>query len=129
MVDAVKAGYSVAVEAVGDEYNRQFRCYGSLRMVTYANFLLKTYFPVMQRICQGEGAAMRAYAMNDAPAQLIELQSAQSEKFRRRFFGLEECLVPDAAAIAFEEKWRAVQLDGPITKGSKIDAAKPNFQI
>ena len=72
---------------------------------------------------------MRAYAMNDAPAALIELQSAQSEKFAARFFGREKCLTPDASAIAFEKKWRAVQLDGPITKGSKVDAAKPNFQI
>lgn len=129
VAEAVRAGYSVAVESVGSEYTRQFRCYGSLRLVTYANFLLKTYFPAMQRICQGEGPAMRAYAMNDAPAELIELQSAQSEKFAARFFGRKECLTPDESVIEFEKKWRAVQLDGPRTKGSKIDTEKPNFQI
>ena len=129
IIDAVRAGNCTAVEAVGDEYDRHYRCYGSLRLVSYAQFLLKTYFPRRQRICQGEGTAMRAYAMEDAPAALIELLAEQSAKFEDRFFGRVPAPVPSASAIAFEEKWRAVQLNGPITKGSKIDAAKPNFQI
>ena len=129
IIGAVRAGNCTAVEAVGDEYARQYRCYGSLRLVSYAQFLLKTYFPRRQRICQGEGTAMRAYAMEDAPAELIELLAEQSARFEDRFFGRVPAPVPSASAIAFEEKWRAVQLNGPITKGSKIDAAKPNFQI
>ena len=63
IIEAVKNGRSVAVEAIGEDDARQNRCYGSLRLVSYAQFLLQHYYPKLQRICQGEGVAMRAYAM------------------------------------------------------------------
>ena len=72
---------------------------------------------------------MRSYAMNDAPAALIELQAEQARKFRGRFFGKIAPKLPDAEIIAFEEKWRAVQLAGPITKGSQIGGDKITRQI
>ena len=127
--DAVKAGNSVAVEAVGTEYERQYRAYGSHRLVMYAQFLLTHYFPEYQRVCQGEGVAMRAYAINDAPAALIEMQAEQAKKFQGRYFGKLAPKLPDAEMIAFEEKWRAVQLAGPKTKGSQIGGDKITRQI
>ena len=122
VIEAVRSGLTVAVEASGSEDDRQYRCYGSLRLVTYAQFLLQHYFPRRQRICQGEGPAMRAYAMGDAEATLVECQAAQSEKFRKRFFGHLPAFAPDADTLAFEAKWREVQLNGPLTKGGTIEA-------
>ncbi|MBR2353239.1 MAG: PHP domain-containing protein [Clostridia bacterium] len=129
IVDAVKQGLSVAVEATGDEYERHYRCYGGLRLVSYAQFLLKYYYPMMQRITHGIGVAMRAYAMSDAPAELVTLQAEYADKVADRYFGKAEPKLPDAAIIAFENKWREVQLNGPITKGSSIDTGIVNRQI
>ena len=125
--EAVKNGLCVAVETSMD--GTEYRCYGSLRLVTYAQFLLKTFFPRRLRICQGEGAAMRAYALGDADAVLIESQVQQSEVFRKRFFGRLPAPLPSAAMLAFEAKWREVQLAGPLTKGGRIDAPPVTRQI
>ena len=129
IISAVKAGNSVAVEMTGDEYARHYRCYGSLRLVTYAQFLLRNYFPAMTRIEQGEGVAMRAYAIGEAEAQLIELQAQLADNFRMRFFGQMPPALPTPAMLAFEEKWREVQLSGPISKGSIVYTDKVSRQI
>ncbi|MBQ7322247.1 MAG: hypothetical protein IJW99_09130 [Clostridia bacterium] len=129
IISAVKAGNSVAVEMTGDEYARHYRCYGSLRLVTYAQFLLRNYFPAMTRIEQGEGVAMRAYAIGEAEAQLIELQAQLADNFRMRFFGQMPPALPTPAMLAFEEKWREVQLNGPISKGSIVYTDKVSRQI
>ena len=129
IIKAVRAGNCVAVEAIGDEYARQYRCYGSLRLVTYAQYLLEHYFPARQRICQGEGTAMRAYAMGDADKALIELQAEQAERFQMRFFGRQAPALPDAEIRSFEEKWREVQMNGPLTKGSGLKTPPVTRQI
>ena len=129
IAESIKAGRVVAVEASGSEENRQYRCYGSLRLITYAQYLLTHYFPRQQRICQGEGVAMRAYAMQDADASLVEMQVQQTEKFRGRFFGRLPAPVPSSAVLAFEDKWRAEQLNGPLTKGGTVDAPPVTRQI
>ena len=123
IISAVKEGMSVAVEATGDGYERQNRCYGSLRLVSYAHFLLNNYFPDLQRIGEGLGVAMRAYYMEDADASLIEAQAALLERFSARFFGKMAPVMPSENMMAFENKWRAVQLaQGPLTRGSSVDA-------
>ena len=124
IIDAVKNGLSVAVEASGNEYDRTFRCYGSLRLVNYAHFLLEHYFLPMQRICQGEGVAMRSYAINDAPASLVTLQVEQTRRFTDRFFGRKAALLPDAEITEFVARARERQLKGPITCGSQIISEK-----
>ncbi len=129
IVESVRQGLCVAVDAHGEEYSRYYDCYGSLRLVSYAQFLLKYYFPMMQRTVQGIGVAMRAYAMNDAPAAMITLQAEYAEKVADRFFGRVAPKLPDVDMIAFEEKWRAVQLEGPITKGSSVDSDVVTRQI
>ncbi len=129
IVDAVKNGYCVAVEATGEGKNRHYRVYGSLRLVSYAQFLLKYYFHELQRVCQGEGIAMRSYAMDNAPAALIELQVAQTKDFTDRYFGRKAPLLPSKKIIEFEEKWRARHLEGPLTKGSSVFSEKITRQI
>lgn len=130
IVDAIKKGNTVAVEDIGDEYNRQYRCYGSWRLVTFAQFLFNHYFPEMQRICAGEGVAMRAYAMGEVDAATVELQVKQSKNFRARFFGKMPPVLPTAAMLAFENKWREIHIErGPVTKGSSIAKDKITRQI
>ena len=129
IVNAVRCGRSVAVEANGtDEYARQFRAYGELRYVSYVQYLLDYYFPRYERFCEGIGVAMRAYAMGDAPAELIAMQNGLAQRFSDRFFGRLSPLVPDTSMLDFENRWRAVQLDGPLSKGGNINGVQ-NRQI
>jgi hypothetical protein len=123
IISAVKNGMTVAVEASGDGYAREYRCYGSLRLVSYAHFLLNHYFPTLQRLGEGLSVAMRTYDMEDVSPALIEEQAALLEKFSARFFGKMPPPLPTEAMLAFEEKWRNVQLtQGPLTRGSSVDA-------
>ena len=117
---AVKSGYSVAVEAQGFEYDRRYRAYGRLRFVSYARFLLENYFPELQRICAGEGVAMRSYAMGLADKTLVECQVEHTERFKDVFFGKAEPTLPSEEIIEFENRWRERQCQGPATKGSLI---------
>ena len=120
IIAAVRAGMNVAVEAVGNEYDRQYRCYGNLRLVSYAHFLLQHYFPKRQRICQGEGTAMRAYLMGEVDAAMLEAQVAYSGASRDRFLGRIPPVLPSQAIRDFESRALAVHATGPITKGSRI---------
>ena len=130
ILDAIKNGNSVAVEASGTEYEREYRAYGSLRLVSYAQFLLTHFFPARQRICQGEGPVMRAFAMGEADAALVEALAEQSDNFRARFFGRMQPRLPDAEMLALENKWCDRHItEGPVTKGSAIDSDVINRQI
>ena len=122
IIEAVKLGNCVAVETAGEDRAWQHRCYGSLRLVSYAQFLLANFFPKQQRLCAGAGVAMRAYAMNEAGAALVEQHAALVENFRNRFFGRVPAALPSSDMVSFEEKWRAAQLAGPKTRGSSVDA-------
>jgi predicted metal-dependent phosphoesterase TrpH len=129
ILSAIKSGSCVAVEAEGDEYARRYRCYGDLRLVYYAQFLLNNYFPNLQRICAGEGIAMRNYLMGVSPASLIESCAEQTSYYKDVFFGLREPVLPTTEILDFEDKWREVQLAGPVTKGSAAHSEKHNRQI
>ena len=120
IIDAVRNGKTVAVEAAGMGYDRHYRCYGNLRLVSYAHFLLQNYFPKRQRICQGEGTAMRAYLMGEVDAAMLEAQVAYSGAYRDRFLGRIPPVLPSAAIRDFEARARAVHATGPVTKGSRI---------
>ena len=126
IIAAVRAGMNVAVEAVGNEYDRQYRCYGNLRLVSYAHFLLQHYFPKRQRICQGEGTAMRAYLMGEVDAAMLEAQVAYSGAYRDRFLGRIPPVLPSQAIRDFESRALAVHATGPIIKGSRI---KPKVSV
>lgn len=130
IVKAVREGNCVAVESVGYEYDIQRRCYGSLRLVSYAQFLLRYYFPEHQRTCQGEGVAMRAFAIGTAGAELIGLLAEQAENERLRFFGKLPPVLPTAEMLALEEQWRERHLtEGPHCKGTHIDNPAVTRQI
>ena len=129
IVEAVKNGMSVAVEMTGVEYDREYRAYGSLRLVTYALFLLDHYFSDLQRACQGEGVAMRFYATGLTDKATVETAAKFGTDFSDRFFGRTPVVLPDAKMLAFEDKWRAVHEKSPITKGSVIDTDKFTRQM
>ncbi len=126
--DALLAGMCVAVEADGDGYGRQYRCYGSLRLVTYVHFLLKYYFPQMQRLTATLGVTMRNYCMGAADKALIEAQAGAADRYREEFLGRRAPTLPTEALLAWEEKQRERHLQGPLTKGSHLHTT-PNRQI
>ena len=65
IVEAIKGGYSTAVERPRGESNR---VYGPYRLVKYVRFLLNYYFPGHDELCVEEGRLMREYALGDAEA-------------------------------------------------------------
>ena len=123
IIAAIKSGMCVAVESNGYEYDIQYRCYGNFRLVAYAQFLLSNYFPTLKRLSAGIGVAMRAYAMEETDAKTVSAYSKIADSFTERFFGRLAPILPSDSMINFEEKWRAVQLEGPRTRGSSVDAA------
>jgi len=129
IMNAVRTGKTVAVEAEGYEYSRTYRCYGEMRLVSYAHYLLNHYFPALQRMCQGEGIAMSAFVMGSVPASLIELQREQSDLLRGRFFGDAAPVIPSAELLAYEDEARRIHLEGPLTKGSHLDMPTVTRQI
>lgn len=122
---AVKNKNCVAVEATDTSAGTQYRAYGSLRLVSYAQFLLKYYFPTRRRLCQGEGVAMRAYAMGDAPRELVELSAKLSEDFSLRYFGRVLPDMPSDEIKDFKARRDTVQANGPKRPGSTLDFNYP----
>ena len=129
ILDAVRDGMCVAVEKEGYEYDATYRAYGNLRFVIFAQFLLNNYFPALQRICQGEGVAMRSYAMGLCDKSLIEAQVEQTEKFKDVFFGRKAPTLPTPEILDFENRWRERHLNGPKTWGSSLLSGKITRQI
>ena len=121
IIEAIKNGLSVACELSGKEYEQEFRAYGSMRLVSYAQFLFLHYFPRMQRMCQGEGVSMRQYAMGHVDAATVESQAAQTMDFCDRFFGRKPHPLPDTDMLAFYKASRERHLQSPPTKGSLIE--------
>ncbi len=105
VIEAIKRGRSVAVEITGVDYTTQYRAYGTLRFVNYVQFLLRNYFEKTARLAYGEGVAIRAYAMGDAPKELVELQAAEAEKFSARFFGRAPAPKPSSEIISSKALW------------------------
>ena len=123
---AIKNKNPVAVETTYSNVTAEYRVYGSLRLVSYTQFLLKYYFPIRHRLCHGEGVAMRSYAMGDAPKELVELSAKLSEDFTLKFFGKMPPLLPDTRIKDFKARRDAVQDSGPKRKGSLV---YPDYQM
>jgi len=84
IIDAVRSGYSVAVDLI----SREHRLVGDLRLVRYARFLLEHYFPLHKELCYEEGRLMKAYVcgtQEDAAQQLSSL-CGRTRKQRARYF-------------------------------------------
>ena len=128
--ESIEKGLCVAVETANSGLKIQHRAYGEHRLVMYSQFLFKHYFPERYRIIEGEGVAMRQYAMGDAPKGLIEMIAQQGQNYTDRFFGRAEPVLPSKEILEFEDKWRKVQLaKGPNSKGSAINVDPPTYQI
>ena len=72
---------------------------------------------------------MRAYAMGECDAHLIEVQAENTAFFVDRFFGRRGAVLPSAEILAFEDRAREIHLQSPHTKGSSILYALHNRQI
>ena len=66
---------------------------------------------------------MRSYLMEEADGLLVDRHAALVSSFRSRFFGTTPARLPSESQLAFEEKWRNIQLSGPKTRGSAVDGA------
>ncbi len=130
IINAIKDKYSVAVEKVEVNNAEQNRCYGSLRLVSYTHFLITYFFPVMQRFTSAEGIAMQQYSIGAADKSFVEALGVQAENYRKRFFGKMPPVLPTKEMLEFEEKWRDVQRNGPLTKASTVFYdVPPTYQI
>ena len=81
----IKELHSAAVGTAGDEC---YRVDGPYRIVKYALFLLRYYFPRHDELCYEEGRLMKDYVCGnqEAKAQLSQL-SGRTKKFAEQFFG------------------------------------------
>ena len=120
VIQAVRDGYSVAVEMSGGEDDREYRCYGSMRLVIYTQFLLGGYFKRTAQITAGEGVAMRRYLIGEEDGALLSAMQDRTGAFYRRFFGIDPPVLPDKNRLDYENKWRGVQLNSPETRGSSL---------
>ena len=113
------------MEATGVESARTYRAYGSLRLVSYAQFLLRYFYPNATRIAAGEGVLLRAYAIGECDSAAVEAVALQAENYRARFFGKMAPVLPTEEMLAKISRWRARQRnEGPLTMGSLIDGAE-----
>jgi hypothetical protein len=83
IVEAVKNGYSVAVDGITQEP----RYVGHFRYIKYACFLMENYFPLHHKLCEREGALMREYALGEAgAAKILSLFANNVPKLRKKYF-------------------------------------------
>jgi predicted metal-dependent phosphoesterase TrpH len=82
LIAAIKGLKSVAVESLPGQAPR---AYGPLRLVKYAQFLLREVLPEHDRLCRAEGDAMLDYLTGepDAVARLAALQGRVNAYFAR----------------------------------------------
>jgi hypothetical protein len=83
LVGAIGDLWSVAVEALP---GAQILVHGPMRLVKYAHFLLREFYPGHDELCREEGEAMIAHLGGDASARgwLAGMRGRTLELFRRR---------------------------------------------
>lgn len=85
--DAIRAGRSLAVNAVGDPERIQ----GPYRLVKFARFLLDNYYPIYKRLCHNQGVILSEYPVTTPPTseteQLLRALNERSEAFAHAFYG------------------------------------------
>ena len=86
LIASIKGLRSVAVEALPGQAPR---AYGPLRVVKYAQFLLREVLPEHDRLCRAEGDAMLDYLAGepDARSRLAALQGQIAAYFSRMWSG------------------------------------------
>lgn len=83
IAEAIKDMRTVAVEALPGE---AVHVYGRYRLVKYAYFLIREYFPARDKICRKEGSLLKAYIESKKGIEKIAKVSAEAENFRRSYF-------------------------------------------
>ena len=82
LINSIKQCYSVAVDTVGED-----KIIGEFRLVKYACFLMKNYFPLHDELCFEEGRALKAYACGDkSEKNILELMYGRTERMRKKYF-------------------------------------------
>ena len=82
LIAAIKEFYSVAIDTVGED-----KFIGEFRLVKYACFLMRNYFPLHDELCYEEGRAMKDYACGDEKARkILETLSGRTEALRKKTF-------------------------------------------
>ena len=85
VIDAVKNGFCTAAEEMT---NHIPRFYGSFRLVRYAAFLRKHYFPQHDRLCAAEGILLREVLNgNDALRPAVAAAARAVNEYRNTLFG------------------------------------------
>lgn len=128
ILDALQKGLSVSVEGNNDPYLPEYRCYGSLRLVTYAQFLLNNYFTETRHIAEGEGPAMRRYLMGEESGELLSAMAKRVDNYYRRYAGIDAPILPTEEMLRKIEHWRKIQRNGPPFRSSSlVTGIKPNI--
>ena len=124
ILDALKAGLCVSVEGNNDPHLPEYRCYGSLRLVTYAQFLLNNYFTETRHIAEGEGPAMRRYLTGEENGELLSAMADRVDNYYRRYAGIDAPILPTDKMLERIEHWRDLQRNGPPTCSSYLLSGK-----
>ncbi len=83
--DAVRNGYTTAVECYGDAPNHAV---GTYRLTMFTQFLLKEYYPLHDELCFEEGCRIREAYLGDADSmKVLELLNGRVKRFTDEFFG------------------------------------------
>jgi len=83
LISSIKDFYSIAVDTISAEP----RFVGSFRLVKYACFLEKEFFPLHDDLCYEEGRAMKDYVCGiDGAKEILEMISGRMKKQREKYF-------------------------------------------
>ena len=87
LISAIKNKYSVAI----DTLSKEFRMVGKPRLVRYATFLYKYYFPLHNELCREEGRLMKVCAVGTPEekaeaAALLSQIAGRVSKQREKYF-------------------------------------------
>ena len=84
IIENIQAKYSVAAEEMT---NNIPRFYGSFRLVRYAGFLRKHYFPQHDKLCAAEGILLKeVLAGNKELIPAVKLAAEAVENYRKSLF-------------------------------------------
>jgi hypothetical protein len=83
LIRSIKDFYSVAIDTISGEP----RFVGDLRLVRYACFLYKEYFPLHDELCFEEGRAMKDYVCGVKGAgEILKALSGRMKTWREKYF-------------------------------------------
>lgn len=84
IINAIKNLYSVAIE---HDKGKEYRVYGSLRLVNYTRFLMDNYLPIHHNLCEEEGRLMREYYLGiENSKDSLERLSGRCDKLYNKYF-------------------------------------------